>query len=133
MLFKPFGDGMQAYVDYYNTEFGGINDQPIELVITDDQYTADLTVQNVDSLIFDEEVDMLAGIIGSPNNLAVMDDLNAQCYPQLWNATGAAEWGDVEGHPWTSGLLVPYEIESKVWADYVLETYGRAPRSGSSP
>jgi branched-chain amino acid transport system substrate-binding protein len=124
VLFAPFGDGMQAYVDYYNAEFGGINDQPIELVIKDDQYTAGLTVQAVDELVFDDQVDILAGVIGSPNNLAIQEDMNALCIPQLWAATGAPNWGAVDEYPWTTGLLVPYDIESRVWADYVLETYG---------
>jgi len=39
-------------------------------------------------------------------------DLNAQCIPQLYAATDAPNWGDVENNPWTSGLLVPYAIES---------------------
>ena len=30
----------------------------------------------------------------------------------------------MENNPWTSGLLVPYEIEAEVWAQYVAETYG---------
>jgi ABC-type branched-subunit amino acid transport system substrate-binding protein len=30
----------------------------------------------------------------------------------------------VENNPWTSGLLVPYEIEAEVFAQYVAETYG---------
>jgi branched-chain amino acid transport system substrate-binding protein len=118
VLFAPFGAGMQAYVDLYNQENGGINGAPIELVIKDDQYLADLTKANVDELVFDEGVHLLSGIIGSPNNAAVQADLNAQCIPQLWAATGAPNWGDVENNPWTSGLLVPYPIESNVWLEY---------------
>ncbi|MEP1125587.1 MAG: ABC transporter substrate-binding protein, partial [Ilumatobacter sp.] len=106
VLFAPFGDGQQAYVDYYNAEFGGVNGQQLELVVKDDQYTADLTVANVDELVFDDEVDLISGVIGSPNNLAVQEDLNAQCIPQLNAATGAPNWGDVGELPWTTGLLV---------------------------
>src|SRR5215203_4386741 len=124
VLFAPFGAGAQAYIDYYNTENGGVNGQQLELVIKDDQYTADLTKANVDELLFDDEVSLLAGIIGSANNLAVQADTNAQCVPQLYAATGAPNWGDVENNPWTSGLLVPYAIEAEVWAQYVAETYG---------
>ena len=61
VLFAPFADGQQAYIDYYNAEFGGVNGQELELVVKDDQYTADLTVANVDELVFDDEVDLLAG------------------------------------------------------------------------
>jgi branched-chain amino acid transport system substrate-binding protein len=118
VLFAPFGAGLQAYIDLYNEQNGGINGQPIELVIKDDQYLADLTKTNVDELVFDESVHLLSGVIGSPNNAAIQADMNAQCIPQLWAATGAANWGDVENNPWTSGLLVPYPIESNVWLEY---------------
>ena len=56
---------------------------------------------------------MLSGIIGSPNNLAIQADMNAQCIPQLWASTGAPDWGNIEEYPWTTGLLVPYAIESR--------------------
>ena len=38
--------------------------------------------------------------------------------------TGGPEWGEIEQYPWTSGLLVGYEVESAAWADYVLEQQG---------
>ena len=124
VLFAPFGAGMQAYVDYYNAENGGVNGQQLQLTVKDDQYTADLTKANVDELVFDDNVALLTGIIGSANNLAVQADLNAQCIPQLWAATGAPNWGEVDTNPWTSGLLVPYAIESEVWAQYIESEYG---------
>ncbi len=117
VLFAPFADGQQAFIDYYNAEFGGVNGQELELVVKDDQYTADLTVANVDELVFDDEVDLLSGIIGSPNNLAIQSDMNDQCIPQLNASTGAPNWGNVDEFPWTTGLLVPYAVESQVWAE----------------
>jgi len=50
VLFAPLGAGQQAYIDYYNAEFGGIDGQEIEVVIKDDQYQADLTKANVDAV-----------------------------------------------------------------------------------
>ena len=61
---------------------------------------------------------MISTIVGTPNNIAVQADLNAQCIPHLWASTGAAEWGAIEEYPWTSGLLVSYDVESMVWADF---------------
>jgi branched-chain amino acid transport system substrate-binding protein len=123
VLFAPFGAGFQAYIDLYNEQNGGINGEPIELVIKDDQYSADLTKANVDELVFDEGVNLLSGIIGSPNNAAIEADMNAQCVPQLWAATGAPNWGDVDNNPWTTGLLVPYPIESNVWLEYAASQF----------
>jgi branched-chain amino acid transport system substrate-binding protein len=124
VVFAPFGAGQQAFIDHYNETNGGLNGTPIELVIKDDQYTADLTKANVDELVFDDEVTILSGIIGSPNNLAVQADMNAQCIPQLWASTGAPDWGNIDEYPWTTGLLVPYAIESRAWADFVASDLG---------
>jgi branched-chain amino acid transport system substrate-binding protein len=124
VLFAPFGDGAQAYIDFYNAENGGVNGQELELIIKDDQYTADLTKANFDELVFDDEVALVGGIIGSANNLAIQADANAQCIPQLYGSTGAPNWGDVESNPWTTGLLVPYAIEAQVWAQWVAAEYG---------
>ena len=130
VLFAPFGAGQQAYIDYYNSEFGGVNGQELELIIKDDQYTADLTKANSDELVFDDEVAVLGGVIGSPNNLAIQADLNAQCVPQLWASTGAPNWGAVDEFPWTTGLLVAYDIESAVWANWIIENIGEGASVG---
>jgi len=117
VLFAPWGDGQQAYIDYYNAEFGGVNGQQLELVTTDDQYTADLTVANVEQLVFDDNVDLISGIIGTDNNAAVQEDLNDLCIPQLNAATGASNWANVGELPWTTGVLVSYIVESQLWAE----------------
>jgi branched-chain amino acid transport system substrate-binding protein len=117
-LFAPFADGFQAYFDYINATEGGVNGQTLVPIVKDDQYTADITKTNVDSLVFDDEVALLSGIIGSPNNAAIQADMNALCVPQLWAATGAPSWGAVDVYPWTTGLLVPYAVESRVFLEY---------------
>jgi branched-chain amino acid transport system substrate-binding protein len=124
VLFAPWGAGFQAYLDYYNAEFGGVNGQQLSVVIKDDQYSADLTRAAVESLVFDDEVDLISGVIGSPNNAAIQDDLNAQCIPQLWAATGADTWGQVNTYPWTSGLLIPYDVEAEAWLSYAQSELG---------
>jgi ABC-type branched-subunit amino acid transport system substrate-binding protein len=42
--------------------------------------------------------------------------LNDACIPQLNALSGSPEWGEVADHPWTTGLLVPYTVESQVYA-----------------
>ncbi len=123
VLFAPFGDGMKAYIDYYNTTNGGINGEPIELISKDDQYAADITKTNVDGLVFDDGVHVVAGVIGTSNNSGIQADLNAQCIPQMWNATGSTAWGNVDEYPWTSGLLVPYAIEVEIFLQYAAEQF----------
>jgi hypothetical protein len=65
-----------------------------------------------------------AGILGTPQNLAVRDTLNEECVPHLFPSTGAPEWGDAENYPWTvSGGVIPYNAEARAWAEYLTETF----------
>jgi len=112
--FAPVAEGFRAYVDFANQQ-GLLGDLHAELTIEDDQYDPELTSAAVTKLI-DGGVDVVSGIVGSPDNAAVRDVLNEGCYPQLNALTGSPAWGDVAHYPWTTGLLVPYTVESKVYA-----------------
>jgi ABC-type branched-subunit amino acid transport system substrate-binding protein len=119
--FAPVKDGWLAYMDYAN-ENGLLGDLVIEASIEDDQYSKDLTPGAVSTLL-DAGVDVFSGILGTPNNLAVRDTLNEECVPQLNNLTGSPNWGDVANYPWTTGQLVPYDVESKVYATQIAEQF----------
>lgn len=121
--FSLLTTGMQAYFDYANTELNGVNGKKLKLVSLDDAYEPEKTVKNVNDLL-SQGVFVTAGILGTPNNEAVREVLNDKCVPQLYPATGAVEWGDVENYPWTvSGAVVPYNVEAKIWADYLKKTF----------
>ena len=112
--FKPVKDGWLAYMDYAN-EQGLLGDVKIVASIEDDQYAPEQTPAAVSKQV-DAGVQVFSGIIGSPNNLAVRDTLNQECIPQLANLTGLPAWGtDVAEYPWTTGQLVPYTIESRIY------------------
>jgi ABC-type branched-subunit amino acid transport system substrate-binding protein len=112
--FAPVKDGFEAYIQYAN-ENKLLGDLTIELTIEDDQYSKDLTPGAVSKQIA-AGANLFSGIIGSPNNAAVRDTLNDECIPQLNALTGSPAWGDVANYPWTTGILVPYTVESKVYA-----------------
>ena len=112
--FGPVKDGFQLYLDYAN-EQGLVPGYTLSADIRDDQYDSTQTPGVVEGLI-DSGVDIFAGIIGTPNNLAVRDVLNEECIPQLLALTGSPAWGDVENYPWTTGALVPYDDEASIYA-----------------
>ncbi|MEN9802522.1 MAG: hypothetical protein RLZ37_1647 [Actinomycetota bacterium] len=112
--FAPVKGGFEAYVKYAN-EKKLLGDITIEVAIEDDQYNKDLTPAAVDKLL-DAGTHVFSGIIGTPNNLAVRDLLNEECYPQLLALTGSIGWGDAENYPWTTGVLIPYDVEVKAYA-----------------
>ena len=119
--FAPVKDGWLAYMDYAN-ETGILGDLKIEASVEDDQYSKDLTPGAV-SKELDAGVQLFSGIIGSPNNLAVRDTLNEECVPQLNSLTGSPAWGQVADYPWTTGELVPYGTESKIYATQIAQQY----------
>ena len=120
--FSPVVKGWEAYFDYAN-ENGLLGDLTIDYKIEDDQYNKDLTPNAVSTLI-DAGTQVFSGILGSPNNLAVRDTLNEECIPQLGNLTGLPAWGDdVVDYPWTTGQLVDYRTESRVYMQSIKEAF----------
>ncbi len=121
--FAGFGllaDGAKVYFDYINAN-GGIEGRKIIVDTKDDGYKPDQTKTNVDEALQSKKYASLYVTLGTPNNLAVWDDTNDECMPQLLNGTGAAQWGDVDGHPWTMGMQLDYFTEAGMWAKW-LET-----------
>lgn len=112
--FGPVKDGFELYLNYAD-EQGLLAGYTLSADIRDDQYDSTQTPGVVDGLI-DDGVDIFSGIIGSPNNLAVRDTLNEECVPQLLALTGSPAWGQVADYPWTTGALIPYNIEASIYA-----------------
>jgi branched-chain amino acid transport system substrate-binding protein len=118
--FAEISKGYRAYFDYLNAEEGGVDGRQIEFVAEDDGYDPGRTANNASQLIDQEGVFALFNVIGTPNNLAIWDDTEEQCVPNLYTGTGSPEWGDPE-HQWTIGSLPAYTTETLIYADYVKE------------
>jgi branched-chain amino acid transport system substrate-binding protein len=117
--FGPVKDGFQLYLNYAS-EKGLLPGYTLSADIRDDQYDSVQTPGVVAGLI-DSGVDLFSGIIGTPNNLAVRDTLNEECIPQLLALTGSPAWGQVADYPWTTGALVPYDVEASIYATKLKE------------
>jgi len=113
------GAGIDAYFNYANAELGGVNGRDLVLIRKDDAYDPTRTVTNVSALVESDKVFGLVNVLGTPNNLAVWDDLNAQCIPHVFTGAGTPEWGDVENHPWTTGSFMSYTTETAMWTEYL--------------
>ena len=116
--FGLIADGAKSYFQYVNDN-GGIDGRNIVLDTKDDGYAPDKTKTNVDEAIQSGEYASLLTILGTPNNLAIWDTTNDECMPQLLNGTGGAAWGDVENHPWTTGMQLDYFSEAQLWAEWL--------------
>ncbi|MDA0370877.1 MAG: ABC transporter substrate-binding protein [Actinomycetota bacterium] len=122
IAFAPVKDGYEAYIDWAN-EQGILDGVTIEVQIEDDQYNKDLTPGAVEKLL-DSGVSLFSGIIGTPNNAAVRDILNEECYPQLFSLTGSKNFGQPEDYPWTTGILIEYSVESRAYAKAISDKFG---------
>jgi branched-chain amino acid transport system substrate-binding protein len=111
-------EGAKAYFKHVN-DTGGIDGRNIVLDSKDDGYAPDKTKTNVDEAMGSKNYAALYATLGTPNNLAIWDATNDECMPQLLNGTGAAQWGDVENHPWTTGMQLDYFTEASLWAKWL--------------
>jgi ABC-type branched-subunit amino acid transport system substrate-binding protein len=120
--FAPVAAGFQAYIDYAN-ENELVPGYELAITIGDDQYNP-ATTPNVVNGALDAGAHLFSGIIGTPNNEAVRDLLNEECVPQLMALTGSPAWGEVEDYPWTTGALLPYNVETEM---YITDIVGEFP------
>jgi len=123
--FAGFGLLADGYNSYFKTinDAGGIDGRKITLDVKDDGYQPDKTKSNVDEALGSNKYAALFAVLGTANNIAVWDETNDECMPQLFNATGAPQWGDVENHPWTTGMQLDYFSEAGLWAEYLEKQY----------
>ena len=90
--FGTVGPGAKAYFDYVNAK-GGVNGRKIEYRYLDDAYNPAQTVQLTRRLVEQDKVFAVFNSVGTANNLAIRDYLNAQKVPQLFAADGSQSIG----------------------------------------
>ena len=109
--------GIETYFNYVN-ENGGIDGTNLAVDIKDDAYVATQTIELVDELL--QSVKPFAiQTLGSPNSLAVYDQLNDSCVPHPFTITGHPAWGDPVNHPWTTGHQMSYATEAILWGAWI--------------
>ena len=124
--FGSVGPGAKAYLDYVNSK-GGINGRTIDYRYYDDAYNPAQTVQLTRRLVEQDKVFAVFNSIGTANNLAIRDYLNAQRVPQLWAGDGSQSIGkSFARYPWTMGFLMSYRGEGDVYGKTVVKARPRA-------
>ena len=118
--------GADAYFKYVNAR-GGVNGRKISYTILDDGYNPAQTVQATRKLVEQDGVFAVFNALGTEQNLAVRDYLNAQKVPQLFAASGATVFGsEASKYPYTIGLQPSYQAEGWVLGKYLARTQGAA-------
>jgi branched-chain amino acid transport system substrate-binding protein len=111
---------MAAYYRMIN-EKGGINGRKINFISYDDAYSPPRTMEMTRKLVESDNVLFLSGGNGTPTNTAIWQYTNEKKVPQLFLISGATKWNDPKGHPWTMGFPVSYQMEGRIYADYIIK------------
>ena len=124
--FGSVGPGAKAYFDYVNAK-GGVNGRKIEYRYYDDAYNPAQTVQLTRRLVEQDRVFAIFNAVGTANNLAIRDYLNAQKVPQLYAADGSQSIGRSPAeYPWTMGFLQSYRGEGDVYGKTIVKSRPKA-------
>src|SRR5690606_21025759 len=122
--FAEIARGWAAYFDKVNAEGGvtiGDRSFQVEFEDMDDEYQPQQTASNIEEMVGTDGDGAFAAfsVVGTENNLAVRDFLDALCVPDLFAATGSVAWGNPE-YPWLTGsTLTPYSLEAQAFAQYL--------------
>ncbi len=118
--FDAIRQGMKIQFDKVNAA-GGVDGHQIQLLAKDDAYEPARGVVNMTELIDKDKIFASLGQIGTPNVAGAQKKHEDTCTPQLFVNTGFPAWGDPAHHPWTTGALLAYNTEAKVWAEYIAD------------
>ncbi|MBI2162456.1 MAG: ABC transporter substrate-binding protein, partial [Candidatus Rokubacteria bacterium] len=118
--YGTIGKIIGAYFKKVNDE-GGVNGRKINYITLDDGYSPPKTVEMVRRLVEQEQVAFVFQTLGTPTNSAIHKYMNQQKVPHLFVATGATKWGDPQNFPWTMGWQPNYQVEGKIYAQYVMK------------
>jgi branched-chain amino acid transport system substrate-binding protein len=124
--FGAVGPGARAYFDYVNAR-GGVHGRKITYRYYDDAYNPANTVQLTRRLVESDKVFAIFNSVGTTNNLAIREYLNAQRIPQLFAGDGSQQIGrSFARYPWTMGFLMSYRGEGNVYGANLVRTKPRA-------
>ena len=111
--------GAGAYFRYANAR-GGVNGRTIAYKVVDDVSDPSLALQAAQQLVEEDGVFALVSSVGTEQNLATRDYLNAAKVPQLFVGSGATAFGtDYRRYPWTIGFQPSDRTEGSILGAYV--------------
>ena len=120
--FGSVGPGALAFFKYVNAH-GGVNGRKLDYRFYDDAYNPAQTVQLTRKLVEEDKVFAIFNSVGTANNLAIREYLNATRIPQLFVGDGSDAIGrSPRAYPWTMGFLQSYRGEGAVYGRTIART-----------
>ncbi len=123
--FGAIGKAEAAYFNMINAQ-GGINRRKVRFITHDNNSDPSIALDLTRGLVERDGVLLIFGSFGTPDNLAVRKYLNERQIPQLFVASGDAQFGNPSVFPWTMGWRPPFRAEGRVYANYIQAFYPRS-------
>ena len=118
--YGTIGKASDAYFQMINSQ-GGINGRKLRMLSLDDGYLPPKTVELTRRMIEEDKVAFLFNTLGTPTTNATRRYVNTKKVPQLFIASGATQFGDLEHYPWSIGWQPTYQVEGRIYAKYALQ------------
>ncbi|MDN4474661.1 ABC transporter substrate-binding protein [Demequina sp. SYSU T00192] len=126
--YGAIGTTLKAYFDDLN-EDGGVTFadgtmRTVDVTVLDDGYDPAKTAANVRTLVEQDGVFALTGVLGTGAAISVAPYVEEQGIPNLFTGTGSdAILALHEGTAWTTGFMPQYGFEVQALADYLIENH----------
>ena len=121
-IFGQIGKAEAAYFDVIN-DHGGINGRKIRFMSYDDLSEASNALDLTRILVETDNVLLMFGSFGTPDNLAVRKYLNEKQVPQLFVVSGDQDINEPSLYPWTMGWQPSFQEEGRIYANYIQAFY----------
>jgi branched-chain amino acid transport system substrate-binding protein len=121
-IFGQIGKAEAAYFDVINDR-GGINGRKIRFMSYDDLSEASNALDLTRILVETDNVLLMFGSFGTPDNLAVRKYLNEKQVPQLFVVSGDQDINEPSLYPWTMGWQPSFQEEGRIYANYIQAFY----------
>ncbi|MDI3472580.1 MAG: branched-chain amino acid transport system substrate-binding protein [Thermotogaceae bacterium] len=115
--------GMKAYFNWVNDN-GGVYGRKIELIIADDQLNPSKTVVEVKRLVEQDKVFAIVGGLGTYGCLAVMDYLNENQVPFVYQGSGVSALVEPP-KKYIFGVQPDYTLEGQLIAKFLVENMNK--------
>jgi len=119
--YAVIADGMRAYFEYVNSQ-GGVYGRKITFLVGDDHYNPADAVEVVRRLVEQDQVFAIAGGLGDPAQLAVIDYLEEEGVPDLFLGGGVVKFSKPVVKT-RIAMTCDYGTETTIMADYIKKNF----------
>jgi branched-chain amino acid transport system substrate-binding protein len=120
--FGAIGKAEAAYFAMIN-EQGGINGRKVHFISYDNRSDPSTALDLTRGLVERDDVLLMFGSFGTPDNLAVRKFLDERQVPQLFVAAGDEEWSNPKAFHWAMGWQPSFRSEGRIYANYIQALY----------